>query len=277
MLDSDPSRSNLHQHYEDLLPAGQDDAALTRLVHDLDAMMNTPTPASLQQRIGQLLLEEAAARYHTQNERTPVNVSSIRRHSRPTLLGKGSTMKQLWVRRPLMTAALVLLALLVFSGGAAFAFGGTTITLPGGLRFILITPREAASQLQYTRLDLTHPVGNMQVTLTRAAFTKKNLTIDYTYATQTPSTQDGTVCALSLTSSEGDTFTQVAGATPPTGDTSSTSRRNHGSGQLFFAPEHLNSTQQSRDLHLLLQLCGSSTSSTHAVAPVAFDFALPLQ
>lgn len=264
MTATDPHRSSLHRRYADLLPAGQEDVALTRLVQDLDTIMNAPSPASQQHRIGQILLAKAAARDHTQRESAPINVSSIRRQPRPSHIGKASATKRQWIRRPLMTAALILLALLVFSGGTAYAI----TQLDPGLAFQLSIP--VASGPHYTRLDLSQTVGDTTVTLSRAAFTSKKVIIGYTYDTPIQTKHDGTVCALSLTSSEGDTFHEFAGDHLPEGTTNGMS---HGSVVMYFAVDHLQGNQQTRHLHLLMHMCDSSQS----VDPVAFDFTVPVQ
>ncbi len=264
MTGSDPHRSNLHRRYADILPAAQEDAALTHLVQDLDTLMNAPTPARHQHRIGQALLLEAAARYDQHGEHTPANVTSMRRHPRPPLYGKRSAMKQLWLRRPLMTAALIVLALLVFSGGTVFAIE----QIDPGLASQLSIP--VASGPHYTILDLSQTVGDTTVTLSRAAFTSKKVIIGYTYATPVQTQHDGTVCALSLTSSEGDTFHEFAGDNLPEGTTNG---MRHGSVVMYFAVDHLQGDKQTRHLHLVMHPC----DSTQQVDSVVFDFTLPLQ
>lgn len=264
MTATDPHRSSLHQRYADLLPAGQEDATLTRLVQDLDTIMNVPLPADQQHRIGQILLAKAAARYHSQSESSPANLSLIRRHPRRAPSGKASAMKQLWIRRPLMTAALIVLTLLVFSGGTVFAIE----QIDPGLRFQLSIP--VASGPHYTSLDISQTVGDSKVTLSRAAFTSKKVIIGYTYDTPVQSKQDGIVCALSLTSSEGDTFREFAGDNLPGEDKNGMS---HGSVVMYFAVDHLQGNQQTRHLHLLMHMC----DSTQPADPVAFDFTVPLQ
>ena len=264
MPETDPHHSILQQRYADLLPAEQEDAALTRLVQDLDTLMNAPLPVRQQHHIGQTLLAEASARYHTHGEHATTTASSVRRRPRLTIFGKSATMKPLWVRRPLMAAALVALALLVFSGGTVFAIE----QLDPGLAWQLHLP--VASGPQYTSLELSHTIGDTNVTLSKAAFTSKKAIIGYTYDIPVQSNQDGVVCALSLTSSEGDTFREYAGDYLP-GETKNGIE--HGSVVMYFAVEHLQSDQQARHLHLLMHLCGSSQPAD----PVAFDFTLPLQ
>lgn len=264
MTGSDPHRSDLHQRYADLLPTEQEDAALMHLVQDLDNLMNAPSPARHQQRIGQALLLEAAARYRQHGERTPANVSAIRRHPRLALHEKRLAMKQLWIRRPLMTAALVVLALLVFSGGTVFAIE----QLDPGLAFQLSIP--IASGPHYTNLDLSQTVGDTKVTLSRAAFTSKKVIIGYTYDIPAQSKQDEAICALSLTSSEGDTFREFAEDHLPEGNKNGIS---HGSVVMYFDVKHLQGNQQTRHLHLLMHPC----DSTQVGDPVAFDFTVPLQ
>ncbi|MGZ3714500.1 MAG: DUF4179 domain-containing protein [Ktedonobacterales bacterium] len=264
MPNSEPHGSSLHQRYADLLPVEQKDAALTRLVQDLDTVMNAPVPARQQQRISQAILLEAAARYDQHSELTPANVSSIRRQPRLSFHEKRSTMKQLWLRRPLVTAALIVVALLVLSGGTAFAIA----QLDPGLAFQLSIP--VASGPHYTSLDLSQTVGDSKVTLSRAAFTSKKVIIGYTYDIPVQSKQDGTVCALSLTSSEGDTFREFAGDNLPGENKNGMS---HGSVVMYFTVDHLQGNQQTRHLHLLMHLCDSSQPAD----PVAFDFTVPLQ
>jgi hypothetical protein len=221
-----------------------------------------------QERIGQLLLAEAAARYHPRSEHITATGSSIRCQPQlqPSLLGRSATMKRLWLQRPLVTAALVLLALVVFFGGNAFALGQINPVLPGGYR--LVRPSDVTPH--YTSLNLSHAVGDTNITLTTAALTAKNVVIGYTYDTPVQSEQSGTVCPLSLASSEGDTFRVLPGDYLPEGKPSGLS---HGSVLLYFMVDHLEGTPQARHLHLLLHLCDSSQS----VDPVAFDFTVPLQ
>jgi hypothetical protein len=264
MRNSEPHGSSLHRRYADLLSAEQDNAALTRLVQDLDTVMNDPVPARHQQRISQAILLEATMRYGQHGELTPENVSSIRRQQRLSFHRKRSAMKQLWIRRPLMTAAVIVLALLAFSGGTAFAIA----QLDPGLAFQLGIP--VASGAHYTSLDLSQTVGDTKVTLSRAAFTSKKVIIGYTYDIPVQSKQNGVVCALSLTSSEGDTFREFAQDNLPGGDKNGIS---HGSVVMYFAVDHLQGNQQTRHLHLLMHLCESS----QPIDPVAFDFILPLQ
>lgn len=264
MKATDPHRSSLHRRYADLLPARQEDAALTRLVQDLDTIMNVPSSADQQYRIGQILLAKAVARNHLQSERSPASTSSIRRQPRLAPFGKTSAMKRLWIRRSLMTAALILLAFLVFSGGTALAIA----QLDPGLAFQLGIP--VASGPHYIRLDLSQTVGDTKVTLSRAAFTSKKVIIGYTYDTPLQSKQGGTVCALSLTSSEGDIFREFAGDHLPGENKNGMS---HGSVVMYFAVDHLQGNQQTRHLHLLMHMC----ESTQPADPVAFDFTVPLE
>ena len=49
MPPTDPRYQALHERYSDILPATDDDPALTRLVRDLDLLMQVPAPVRLRQ------------------------------------------------------------------------------------------------------------------------------------------------------------------------------------------------------------------------------------
>ncbi len=56
MPPTDSRYDALHERFPDILPETEDDPALTRLVHDLDAYMAAPVPAHQQQRTERVLL-----------------------------------------------------------------------------------------------------------------------------------------------------------------------------------------------------------------------------
>ncbi|HEY7342871.1 MAG TPA: hypothetical protein VH591_18505 [Ktedonobacterales bacterium] len=76
MPHTDPRYDALRERFPDILPEKEDDPALTRLVHDLDAYMSIPAPmpAPRQQHIGHANLAEATEPHHIDrphSNRTP--------------------------------------------------------------------------------------------------------------------------------------------------------------------------------------------------------------
>lgn len=262
MRHADSSRDALNQRYADLLSAEREDPALTDMVRDLDAFMAAPPPADAQRRIGGELLARATARYQGLNQHPARAV--IESHPGARRLVKLAN-EPVWMgsraRRLVMSAAMALLALVVFSGGAAFAI----THLDPGLRFQLGVP--AATGPTYTNLNVTHAVGDSTVTLAKAAFTSKKVIIGFTYDQPAG---DIAVCPVSLTSREGDTFRAIVVDTLPEGVKGGVA---HSSVVVYFSVVHLQGSQQERHMRLMLQPCDSSRTGDE----VAFDFTVPLQ
>jgi len=271
----DASPDPLRRRYADLLPPAGTDPVLARLVRDLDDLSDVPAPAHVRARIGRALIAEATKRYEQRGEFAAARGRAAPRPRR-IRCGRTSSMaikespriaKAFKVRRLALMAAAILLGVLLLSGGGAFALS----RLDPGLAKQLGIP--VATGPEYTELEITHTVGDVTITLSRAALTTKKAIIGYTYEVPSDGSDGAGICPLTLTSGEGDTFRAFAVDQLGQGVKDGVA---HGSTVMYFAVEHLASGDQERHLHLVLTPCDVS----HANYPdkaVAFDFALPLQ
>lgn len=249
-----PHVDSIFHKYADLLPEGDSDPVLTQLIRDLDRVADAPGPAKLRQSIGRSLHSHSLS--SGARARLPLRV-----------LGRGATparprviiQTRLHVRRLLATAAVAMLVAVVITGGGVFALS----KVDPGLAFQLGIP--VATGPEYTTLTITRVVGDRIVTLSRASLTTKQAIIGYTYDLSPQSMGDMPLCARSLASREGDTFTEFAEDHMGEGS--------HGSTVMYFSVVHLASGSYNRHLHLVLHPC----EGPDVDADVAFDFTLPLQ
>ena len=86
MPPTDPRYQALHERYSDILPATDDDPALTRLVRDLDTLMQAPAPATLRRMNTSLpqanQASETAPRTQPDAAPAPIPYSSATRRQR---------------------------------------------------------------------------------------------------------------------------------------------------------------------------------------------------
>jgi len=165
------------------------------------------------------------------------------------------------------SAASVALAVLLLGGGGAFALSN----LDPGLASQLGIP--VATGPEYTKLDQSATVGEVRVTLARAALTHQKAVIGYTYDRPVERTDGRSGRLLSLTSREGDSFRAFAVDKLAQGVKDGAI---HGSTVMYFAVERLADTSQDRHLRLKLTPCDESHANYPDEAAV-FDLILPLQ
>jgi hypothetical protein len=269
MSHADPRDEALRQRYADLLLEEPDDPALTRLVRDLDSAANRPVENTIQARVGMEVL--AAIERQTVEGRIP-NVAATATNSRPTrrplLLWRPSATSN--EKRPspalraLIAASMVFAVLVAITGGGAFAIS----QIDPGLAFQLGIPM--ASGPEYTKLEVTHTVADRTITVSRAAFTKEQVMIGYTYDYPADSAFSAGICVLSLTSDQADAFREIAEDDLGQGANNGVA---HGSRVLYFAVERLDDSRQDRSLRLTLHPCEGPSASE----AIAFDFTPPMQ
>lgn len=254
---------NIFQKYADLLPEGDTDPALTQLIQDMDRIADAPAPEKLRQSIGQALHSHSLS--HGDPGRLPPRVlGGTTALGRPvptiqTIHTVQTIQKRSRLRRLLVTAAVVMLAAFVITGGGALALS----KIDPGLAFQLGIP--VAADPTYTSLEITRVVGDRTVTLSQASLTTKQAIIGYTYDLSPQSSGATPLCARSLTSREGDTFNEFAEDHMGEGS--------HGSTVMYFSVVHLATDHTDRHLQLILHPC----EGPDVDADVAFDFTLPLQ
>jgi hypothetical protein len=275
MSQTDPCDEALRQRYADLLPEESGDPALIRLVHDLDSSASAPALTDLQARIGQQLLaaiERQKAERSIQGALSP-NTSGNPARRPVLLLGRPSVAtryaapngrKPRLVMRALIAASIAFVALVAITGGGAFAISW----IDPGLAFQLGIP--VATGPEYTKLEITHRVGDRTITVSRAAFTAEKVSVGYTYDFPADSTDSSGICALSFTSDQTDSFREFAEDQLGQGVSNGVA---HGSVVMYFALERLDSSRQDRNLRLILHPCEDPGASE----TVAFDFTLPVQ
>lgn len=262
----------LRQWYADLLSEAEGDSSLVRLVRDLDRLSDIPVPSHVQARISRAIFAEAADRYAQRGSRRFAQSRSTRRprlviaRGMPFLNANKEmpSMKIAKMRRLALVAAVTFLAVLLLSGGGAYALS----QLDPGLAKQLGIP--VATGPEYTKLEITHTVGDTPVTLSRAAFTTKKVIIGYTYDVPNQGEAGTGICALALTSREGDTFQEFAEDHLGQGLTGGVA---HGSTVMYFNVVHLAAGSQDRHLLLTLHPCEGPLASN----AVAFEFTVPLQ
>jgi hypothetical protein len=113
-------------------------------------------------------------------------------------------------------------------------------------------------------------LGDRTITVSRAAFTKEKVIIDYMYDYAAASQFNVGICVLSLTSDKADSFREFAEDQLGQGASNGVT---YGSTVLYFAIERLDSSPQDRHLRLTLHPCEGPGASE----AVTFDFTLPVQ